>query len=93
MAAFKADVKWLHEMGELKDKKFEIISSYAAEIGAMVGGWIKSEKEHGGVLDDGRNYLYAKCGAKINGKIYDYSMKNYGKALCYACQKAARTIK
>jgi len=93
VAAFKADIKWLHEMGELKDKKFEIISNYAAEIGSMVGGWIKAEKENGGVPDDGRSYLCTKCGAKINGKIYDYSTKNFGKPLCYTCQKAARNIK
>lgn len=28
------------------------------------------------------------CGAEISQKIYDYSTKNMGKALCYKCQKA-----
>ena len=27
------------------------------------------------------------CGAEINQKVYDYSMKKYNKALCYSCQK------
>lgn len=93
VAMFKADVTWLHEMGELKDKKFEIISKYAVEIGQMVGGWLKAEKERGGVPEDGREYNCVDCGAVINGKIYDYSKKNYGKALCYACQKKNSKLK
>lgn len=92
VAMFKADITWLHEVGELKDKKFEIISRYAVEIGAMVGGWLKAEKENGGVPDDGRQYNCVDCGAVINGKIYDYSTKNYGKALCYACQKKNKKL-
>ena len=92
VAMFKADITWLHEIGELKDKKFEIISKMTVEIGAMVGGWIKAERENGGVPDDGRQYNCKECGAVINGKIYDYSTKNYGKARCYACQKKHKKL-
>lgn len=93
VAKFKADVTWLWEIGELSDKKFEIISRYAIEIGSMVGGWLKAEKEHGGVQDDGREYSCDSCGTVINGKIYDYSVNHYGRALCYACQKTHKKLK
>lgn len=92
VASFKADIAWLHEVGELKDKQFEIILKNTVEIGQMVGGWIKAEKAHGGVPDDGREYTCVECNAVINGKIYDYSTKHYGKALCYACQKKCQKL-
>lgn len=31
-----------------------------------------------------------QCSADIEQKVYDYSMKNFGKALCYKCQKEAK---
>lgn len=31
-----------------------------------------------------------KCGAEIDQKVYDYSTKHLGKALCFRCQKEAK---
>lgn len=42
------------------------------------------------IIDEGaseRVLLCDKCGAEISQKVYDYSQKKYGKALCYQCQK------
>ena len=32
----------------------------------------------------------ANCGKEISEKVHDYSVKGFGKPLCYDCQKAAR---
>lgn len=34
--------------------------------------------------------LCDECAKVIDQKVYDYSMKNYGKALCYKCQKEVK---
>ena len=31
-----------------------------------------------------------KCGTHIAEKVWDYSINNYGRPLCYRCQKEAR---
>lgn len=62
-------------------------SKHLTEIGNMLGGWIKSELSKAGVVTSNETYICSKCGAKINKKVYDFSMKTYGKAFCYPCQK------
>lgn len=32
-------------------------------------------------------YICSKCGAAITKKVYDYSIKKHGEALCFNCQK------
>jgi len=34
--------------------------------------------------------LECACGAAITQKVFDYSMKKFGKALCFGCQKGAK---
>ena len=55
----------------------------------MLGGWIKSELQRNGVVqnEDDNTYICSECGKKINAKVNAFSIKTYGKALCYTCQK------
>ena len=64
-------------------------SNKLTEIGKMLGGWIKSELQRNGVVqnEDDNTYICSECGKKINAKVNAFSVKNYGKALCYTCQK------
>lgn len=41
---FRMQVRLVMELGFLPFKKYEIISSHLAELGKMLGGWIKSCK-------------------------------------------------
>lgn len=36
---------------------------------------------------DTKEFLCADCGAKVSEKVFKYSMDNFGKPLCYNCQK------
>ena len=54
----------------------------------MLGGWIKAEKEKSGNIAVDIPYVCENCGTRITPKSYEYSMKNFGKSLCYTCQKS-----
>lgn len=40
--------------------------------------------------DRSRDFQCDKCGSIINEKVWDYSVKKYGRPLCYKCQRGAR---
>lgn len=44
IAKLKAYLRLSHNLGFLPDKKYEIWSAKAVEIGKMLGGWIKTVK-------------------------------------------------
>ncbi len=88
IGAFKMDIQWANDLGYLKDPQFEVIANCIIEVGQMVGGWLKSEREKSGTIDaDGKEYLCSACGAVITKRISDYSSTHFGRSLCYACQK------
>ena len=88
IGAFKMDIQWANDLGYLKDPQFENISKCIVEVGQMVGGWLKSEREKSGTIDsEGNEYICSVCGAVITKRINDYSTAHFGRSLCYACQK------
>ena len=88
IGAFKMDIQWANDLGYLKDPQFEVIANCIIKVGQMVGGWLKSEREKSGTVDqNGKKYICLECGAVITKRISDYSTVHFGKSLCYACQK------
>lgn len=42
------------------------------------------------IEDRSRDFSCDKCGARIEERVWDYSIENFGRPLCYKCQKAIR---
>lgn len=72
----KAENPFIKEEADILDIKKEFDAMDVIELLPE-----KTETEVESVL------VCENCGAEINQKVYDYSMKKYHKALCYGCQK------
>lgn len=72
----KAENPFIKEEADILDIKKEFDAMDVIDIEPE-----KTETEVESVL------VCESCGADINQKVYDYSMKKYHKALCYGCQK------
>lgn len=96
VAALKVYIRIAHDLKYLDHHKYEEWSKRVVQVGEMVGGWIKSSRaapdapEAG---DDEGEYFCAECNAPIKRKVYDYSLKNFGRALCYKHQNAEKMKK
>lgn len=87
VAALKVYLRMALDLGYLPPKKYEVWSKMAVEVGRMVGGWKKSQQPtlEAEVTDE---QLYcSECNESIQKKVYEYSTKTFGAALCYQCQK------
>ena len=88
LAALKVYIRLAFELQYFKgEKQYMEMSRRLDKVGKMLGGWLKSEREKSGNKSVEKTYICEVCGAKITPKSYEYSMRNFGKALCYACQK------
>ena len=88
LAALRVYIRLAYDLQYFKGaKNYMTFSKHLTEIGNMLGGWIKSELDKAGITANQEEYTCTKCGKKINKKVNDFSLKNYGKALCYTCQK------
>ena len=91
LSALKVYVRLAHDLHYFKGaNNYMEFSRRLNKIGNMLGGWIKAEKAKSGNVLPEKTYVCAQCGSKITAKSYEYSMRNYGKALCYLCQKKYR---
>lgn len=91
LAALKVYVRLAFDLHYFKGtNNYMEFSRRLNEIGNMLGGWLKAEKAKSGNTAVEKTYICSQCGAKITAKSYEYSMRNFGKALCYACQKQNR---
>ncbi len=91
IAALKVYIRIATDLKYLPPKKYEVWSGMIVEIGKMVGGWIRSQRE---ALEpprtDAEQFHCADCGEEIPAKAHKYSMEHFGRALCYKCQKRQR---
>lgn len=88
LASLRVYIRLAYDLQYFKGaNNYMTFSKHLTEIGNMLGGWIKSELSKAGIVTTNETYVCSKCGSKINKKVYDFSMKTYGKALCYTCQK------
>lgn len=84
----KVYVRISYSLGYLKgESKYMTWAEYLVEIGRMVGGWIKAEREKSIEVPASKTYICSECSESIKATVYEYSMKNHGRALCYKCQK------
>lgn len=91
LAALKIYVRLAFDLHYFKGaNNYMEFSRRLNEIGNMLGGWLKAEKAKSGNTAVEKTYVCAECGTKITAKSYEYSMRVFGKALCYACQKQNR---
>lgn len=96
VAALKVYIRIAHDLKYLDHHKYEEWSKRVVQVGEMVGGWIKSTKASPDVSEDaevGGEYFCSECNVAIKKKVYDYSMKNFGRALCYKHQNAEKAKK
>lgn len=88
LAALRVYIRLAYDLKYFKGaNNYMTFSKYLTEIGNMLGGWIKSELSKAGIVTSSESYICSECGVKINKKVYDFSVKTYGKVLCYTCQK------
>lgn len=89
LAVLKVYVRLAFDLKYFKgENHYMEMSRRLDKVGKMLGGWIKAEKEKSGNKAVDKPYVCEKCGTRITPKSYEYSMKNFGKSLCYACQKS-----
>lgn len=94
VAALKVYIRIAYDLRYLPAKKYEYWSGLLVEIGKMVGGWRRSEGlQNTSAVEGQPEYICADCGAAIPEKAAIYSTKNFGRALCYSCQKKAKEQK
>ena len=85
------DIEVAADLTYLPLKKYEVWSGQLVEIGKMVGGWIRSNREaNEPVKADAEIYHCADCHEEIPTKAHKYSMEHFGRDLCYKCQKKQR---
>jgi len=91
VAALKVYIRVAADLRYLPLKKYEVWSGMLVEIGKMVGGWIRSQREaKEPVKETAEKYICADCGAEIPLKADKYSRQYFGRPLCYKCQKRQR---
>lgn len=91
IAALKVYLRVAFDLRYLPPKKYEVWSGMMVEIGKMVGGWIRSQREAAEPKKpDAEKRYCADCSEEIPEKAYKYSMEHFGRALCYKCQKKNR---
>lgn len=89
LAALRVYVRLAYDLGYFRGaNNYMTFSGKITEVGNMLGGWIKSEVTKADLISS-NDYFCSNCGSKINKKVYDYSIKAHGKALCYTCQKTS----
>lgn len=88
IAALKIYLRIAYDLKYLPPKKYEVWSGMMVEIGKMVGGWIKSQREAAEPpKPDAEKRYCSECSVEIPEKAFKYSMEHFGRALCYKCQK------
>lgn len=93
VAALKVYVRMGHDRKYMSHGSYEEWSKRVRQVGAMVGGWIKSNQATPDASEDGDDegeYFCSVCNAPIKRKVFDYSTKHFKKALCYKCQRAEK---
>ena len=88
IASLKIYLRIAYDLKYLPPKKYEVWTGMLVEIGKMVGGWIRSQREAAAPPDpNAAKRLCQECGAEIPEKAFLYSTQHFGKALCYKCQR------
>ena len=88
IASLKIYLRIAYDLKYLPPKKYEVWSGQLVEIGKMVGGWIKSQREATQPPNpEAENRRCLECGALMPEKAFVYSTKHFGKPLCYKCQR------
>ena len=88
VAALKVYLRIAYDLRYLPPKKYEVWSGMMVELGKMVGGWIRSQREAAEPQKpDAEKRYCADCGAEIPEKAYRYSTEHFKRALCYKCQR------
>lgn len=91
IAALKIYLRIAYDLRYLPSKKYEVWSGMMVEIGKMVGGWIRSQREAAEPpKPDAEKRYCSDCNAEIPEKAHKYSMEHFGRPLCYKCQKKQR---
>ena len=91
VAALKVYLRIAYDLRYLPPKKYEVWSGMMVEIGKMVGGWIRSQREAAEPpKPDAEKRYCSDCNAEIPEKAHKYSMEHFGRPLCYKCQKKQR---
>ena len=91
IAALKIYLRIAYDLRYLPPKKYEVWSGMMVEIGKMVGGWIRSQREAAEPpRPDAEKRYCSDCSDEIPEKAFKYSMEHFGRALCYKCQKKNR---
>ena len=84
IAALKIYLRIAYDLRYIPPKKYEVWSGMMVEIGKMVGGWIKSQREAAEPpKPDAEKRYCSECSAEIPEKAFKYSMDHFGRALCY----------
>lgn len=88
VASLKIYLRIAYDLRYLPPKKYEVWSGMLVEIGKMVGGWIKSQREAAEPpKPDAEKRYCADCSEEIPEKAFKYSTVHFGRALCYKCQR------
>ena len=91
IAALKIYLRIAYDLRYIPPKKYEVWSGMMVEIGKMVGGWIRSQREAAEPpKPDAEKRYCSDCNAEIPEKAHKYSMEHFGRPLCYKCQKKQR---
>ena len=91
VAALKIYLRIAYDLRYLPSKKYAVWSGMMVEIGKMVGGWIRSQREAAEPpKPDAEKRYCSDCNAEIPEKAHKYSMEHFGRPLCYKCQKKQR---
>ena len=91
IAALKIYLRIAYDLRYIPPKKYEVWSGMMVEIGKMVGGWIKSQREAAEPpKPDAEKRYCSECSAEIPEKAIKYSMDHFGRALCYKKKKKNR---
>ncbi|WP_304430138.1 diversity-generating retroelement protein Avd [Faecalibaculum rodentium] len=91
IAALKIYLRIAYDLRYLPPKKYEVWTGMLIEIGKMVGGWIRSQREAAEPPKaDAEKRYCSECSEEIPEKAHQYSVKNFGRALCYKCQRKQR---
>lgn len=88
IAALKVYLRIAFDLQYLPPKKYEVWTGHVVEVGKMVGGWIRSQREAAKPPEaTDEKYYCSDCGEEIPQKAHKYSVEHYERALCYKCQK------
>lgn len=84
----KADNPFIKKEDDILDIKEEFDNLEVIDVEVVK----EPEREHKIVkdIDTTPSLVCEKCGKEIDQKVYDYSTKVMGKALCYKCQKEGK---